>query len=199
MNNYGFIPLKSYLIAGLPAWSAGRSGYFVTKHFLGQVAGGIGGKAFLNGKNGLSCKGWQDAESSLRLRERNFLKGFTLIEIVVVLVIVGILATLGVVNHGQIREQSLDREAQTMLQMVQTAEITRRLETNTFTNCADTATCNTNLGLQLPTAATRNWNYLVNGATALTFCGRATRNNGGARTWHIDHDDAQASVGAACP
>ena len=128
-------------------------------------------------------------------------RGFTLIETVVVVIIVGILAVLGITQYGSYRESTLDKEAAANLKLIRSAERIYRMETGAYYPAtgsqADIATINTNLKLDLPASATRNWNYQVWN----TGCSRATRNGDDGRSWSLAINDAdgEPNSGAGCP
>lgn len=129
----------------------------------------------------------------------------TLIEILMVVIIAGVLATLGLVNYSGIRERSMSREATANLRLVAAAERVYRMETGTFYSPVGgsavdrMAALNTVLRLSLPTG-TINWNYDVTAATATTFTAQAQR-NGGTCTWQVNQGNAEpAAVGGTnCP
>lgn len=100
---------------------------------------------------------------------------FTLIELVIVIVILGILASLGVPIYTKAIEKAKCQEAVAMLKIIQSAEKVRKLETGSFVNCADTADCNTALNLAL---SGDNWAYNVTGASASDFTAQADRAGG---------------------
>ena len=131
--------------------------------------------------------------------------GFTLLELLVVIIIIGILATLGITHYGGIKEQAIDREAIANLKLMQSAERIYRMEDsnnpaqyypdpNTGSTW-DTANINQNLRLSLSAALNRNWNYgcWSNG------CVQAHRNGGDLRNYRarIGEDDPQP--GQTCP
>ena len=62
------------------------------------------------------------------------MRGFTLIEIIVVLVIVGVLATLGFTNYARMIEKSRGAEARAILGNIRTQAAAYRLETGAATN-----------------------------------------------------------------
>ena len=123
--------------------------------------------------------------------------GFTLLELLVVVVIVGILVAVGMFSYTGIKEDALDKEAKAMLRLLQTAEKTYRLEVEAYGNCANTGTCNSLLGLDLTSGSSANWDYRVSNASPTTFCAEATR-SGGSRQWRMDQDDDDPSSGS-CP
>lgn len=100
----------------------------------------------------------------------------TLIEILVVVIVIGVLATLGFVNYTGIREHAMNKEAVANLKLIAAAERIFRLETGAYygptTAIAD---INTNLKLYLPTANTREWDYAIRAAAATTFTATASR------------------------
>lgn len=111
-------------------------------------------------------------------------RAFTLMELIIVLIIIGILSTLGISYFDPMRESALDNEARANARLIIAAERTRRMEAGTFytsTNPHET-NINTNLRLLLPTA-NRNWNYRTTVLASGEACAQATRNNTGARTW----------------
>ncbi len=134
----------------------------------------------------------------LRLTKAN--KGYTLTEMLVVIIIVGILAALALVNYTKSKEQTIDKEAKANLKLVQAAQKIYRME-NTFyypnTGSADTAAINTNLRLSMPEGAGRNWSYSSN----VTTPGQAvaTRNKAGGRSWNLPvaNDDPTCANGAS--
>jgi len=113
-------------------------------------------------------------------------RAFTLMELIIVLIIIGILSTLGISYFDPMRESALDNEARANARLIIAAERTRRMETNAFYASVaagdDSPGINSNLRLLLPTAS-RNWNYRTTILASGEACAQATRNNTGARTW----------------
>jgi len=93
-------------------------------------------------------------------------------ELLVVLIIVGILASLAFGISARTRENALVKEAVANLRLMAAGERTLRMETGNFTLCATTATCNNLLRLNLTTT---NYTYMVNWRSAVDFTARATR------------------------
>lgn len=127
-------------------------------------------------------------------------KGYTLTEMLVVIIIVGILAALALVNYTKAKEQTIDKEARANLKLVQAAQKIYRME-NTFyypnAGTADTSGINTNLRLSMPEGASRNWSYSA--AAATPGQGVAARNKAGGRSWTLPvaNDDPTCANGGS--
>jgi prepilin-type N-terminal cleavage/methylation domain-containing protein len=132
-------------------------------------------------------------------------KAFTLLELIIVIIVIGILATVAVSQFGGARELQMDREAQANLRLIVSAELIWRMESpgNTFYPTPAgidnvLATINTNLRLALPAA---NWAYQVNSTVAGRICAQATRINvraGLVRNWRMRNTENNPIVGV-CP
>jgi prepilin-type N-terminal cleavage/methylation domain-containing protein len=111
------------------------------------------------------------------------MKSFTLIELVVVLVIIGVLATLGIAPYNMYRENALDREAEGNLALIIAAEKVYRMERQAFYIEASEALLNTNLRLFLP-VTNMNWDYFTTQSAAAlpVCCAQATR---AGRNWRL--------------
>lgn len=130
--------------------------------------------------------------------------GFTLIEVVTVIIIIGVLATLAIPSFQTMRERSIDQEAVANLRLIAAGERIFRMEVgNYYVSTAPHITnINTNVSLFLPFGATRNWDYTTvadNAAHPQTCCALATRRNAGARTWRIRNTEEDPVQGGTCP
>jgi len=103
--------------------------------------------------------------------------GFTLLELVIVIIIIGILATLGITQYGVMKEKILAKEAITNLKLIAAAQKTYRLEKNSYypsTGSQSNITAiNSNLSLQLNED---NWVYNITGGA--NFTAYANRKSG---------------------
>ncbi len=132
----------------------------------------------------------------------NFMrKGFSIVELIIVVVIVGILSTFAVPQFAVTKERTLDNEAIALLGLIRAAERAYRMEESTYYPSVGSdsaiATINSNLRLSLP--ATSSWTYIV----ASTGISTATR-TGGPRTPRVWSLNASAACekptcnGAGC-
>ncbi len=80
-------------------------------------------------------------------------KGFTLLELIVVIIIIGILATLGFTQYSLIVEKGRTAEARALLSTVRTAEVAYLLENGTYTQTLSA------LSVNVPTACDTNHYY----------------------------------------
>ena len=129
--------------------------------------------------------------------------GFSIMELTVVVVIIGILATLGIGYYTAAKENVADQEANANLKNIQVAEKSYNLDHNTFYPSPPTVSeagignINVNLKLSLPSGGNINWNYTVysNG------CVQATRNGGDGRSWFINSADSVGTEpnAVSCP
>ena len=62
-------------------------------------------------------------------------KGITLVELIVVVVIIGVLATLAMPQYLNARRRTEDRQAEAMLRMIREAEKIIRLEEGLYVSC----------------------------------------------------------------
>lgn len=117
-------------------------------------------------------------------------KGFSLVELVIVVVIIGILATFAMPTYRNTQKKVLVNEAQSNLKLVRAAERIYRMETGGYIGCADTATVNNNLKLSIPGSS--KWSYKVVGASASAFTAKA-KGAGAAsgEVWCIKQDTEQ--------
>ena len=102
--------------------------------------------------------------------------GMTLMEMIIVIVLIGILSTIGVVGFRKTVVQARQKEARSMLRLIQHAEEVVRLETNAYLACANTTVCNTALHLDLPAG---DWAYSVTANANVSFCAQALSTNFG--------------------
>lgn len=115
----------------------------------------------------------------------------TLIELLIVVIVIGILATFAVPTYRGIQQRIVDEEARNNLKLVQTAQLNKRIETGQFIACAANRSCNTELGLDLPLGAEDggNWDYKVE-LDDNSFKAYAERGSGeNLRHWKIRAED----------
>ena len=135
-------------------------------------------------------------------KEDNFLTGFTLLELIIVVVIVGILAAVSLPKFGVTKERALDKEAKANLALIQAAEKIYRMEGGTYypnDGTAGVTDINTNLRVSLPTSASSWWYYAYGDkATAA----RSDNVWSPSRTWTLTYTDTggiATCTGTGCP
>jgi prepilin-type N-terminal cleavage/methylation domain-containing protein len=110
----------------------------------------------------------------------SFLMGFTLLELMIVMIIVGILAALTLPSFSGSQERALGREAGATLKLISAAEKNYRMENGTggFYGSTDVGAINQNLTLSLVEI---KWDYNITTTAAPTpectgFCFNITAN-----------------------
>jgi len=127
-------------------------------------------------------------------------KGFTLLELLIVLIIIGVLAALFIPSFRPAKEAALNDEARANLDLIKAAEKVYRMENNLYYGpTSDINNINTYLKLSLPNATNRNWNYSIISASADAFSATAVRNvTGYSRTWTITESTEASCSGDFC-
>ncbi len=121
----------------------------------------------------------------------------SLVEAIVVLVVMGVFLTFAVPSMIKAKMKARDKTAQSQLALIQDAEKMHRLEQNEYQSCNSIIACNRDLDIDLSPSG--YWSYSVlqvdNEATPPTFCAQAANEEDPPRTWRIDQDDLEASLG----
>lgn len=130
-------------------------------------------------------------------------KSFTLTEILVVVIIVGILAALGFPGYQRTRERVLDREARSVLSLLQAAEKIYRMEAGFYYPSAAVtnviADINSFLRVDLPAGAA-SWSYQVAGTGSGDISTATRAATAGGRVWSLTHTgNTSTCAGTDCP
>ena len=124
-------------------------------------------------------------------------KGFTLLEIVIIIVIISLLSTIALPNYMRSREILYDNQAKADLKIVVTAQQGYKIDMNTYftpsTSVSPDAIIEINnaLGLSLPFGESRKWNYTIDSSG----CTEAIRAGEDERTWHLNINDTEPTSG----
>ena len=112
-------------------------------------------------------------------------KGFTLIELMIVVVIIGILAALAIPRFMQATVKSKQSEAKGILKQIYTMERTYRQENGVYLACANNAAFNA-IGVEIPAGAIYAYDVALagNGFTATAQCD--LDDDATVDTWTID-------------
>ena len=126
-------------------------------------------------------------------------EGFTLIEILAVIIIVGTLAALAFPGFGVTKEKVLDKEAKSNLVVIQGAEKIVRVETGAYYPAAGNTIVitdmNSNLGINLPTSGT-SWNYKVDTDNSKITASRVPPTS--SRVWTLTYTGSTATCTGTC-
>jgi len=120
-------------------------------------------------------------------------KSFTLLELMLVVVIVGIIATFAIPGYLGVRQRAEQRQASAQIRLIQAAENIGFLENSAFTACAGFAACNAALDLDLPNDG---WVYNVALIAGPDF--NATANGGAGCVYQMNRNTVDPVVVGAC-
>ena len=85
-------------------------------------------------------------------------KGFSIVELLVVALVVAILTTIGVINYRTAYRNTVENEGRSTIELITAAELAHRFETNSYITCTDLSDCNDKLNLELSPG---DWDYAV--------------------------------------
>ena len=88
-------------------------------------------------------------------------KGFTIVELLIVIIVVGVLAAFAVPQYIATQKKVLQKEALSNLKLIAAAEKIYKMEMGSYVACASASVCNSTLKLSLVTAANATWSYYV--------------------------------------
>jgi len=136
-------------------------------------------------------------------------KGFTLLELLIVIIIIGVLTILFIPAFRQAREATLNDEARANLKLIKAAERAFHMQNgvyyyNTTSNCEASINANLKTSLQVGIAGyPKRWNYTINTLVSLNpYNITAVRNPGGIynRILWIDYlnEEPQCVSGGFC-
>lgn len=111
------------------------------------------------------------------MKHPNRPNGFTLMELMIGLIIVGILATMAVPSFSRAVERTRVKDAQTVLAALYSSEKVYRLDQNTY-GTIERLVANRYIADPNPQNNNPNWNFGV-ARTDTTFTATATRTGGG--------------------
>ena len=122
--------------------------------------------------------------------------GLTLLEIMIVVIVIGLLATLTIPHFGWRRERSLDDEAEAGLKQMNAAEKFYHLEhAENYYPATDSQTDISSINLNLKLDLREDsWDYLCTDSG----CVQATRKDAGARTWRMCIDEPEPVADQTC-
>ncbi|HPW77257.1 MAG TPA: type IV pilin protein [Candidatus Omnitrophota bacterium] len=99
-------------------------------------------------------------------------KGFSLAEILIVVVVASVLVAISVPNFLKTIEKENARQAMTYLRLIRSAQKVYHSNHGTYVNCADVAAIRTNLGIEINNG---DYSFTVTGADGTTFTANATK------------------------
>lgn len=120
-------------------------------------------------------------------------QGFTLVELIMVILIIGILAALAFPQFSKTKEHAIGKEAISNLKLIAAAEKIYRMEASAYYPIpagpeSSITNINNYLRLSIPSGATKNWNYAVNSSNATSTATRtATGGSYSGCTWTIGY------------
>ncbi len=126
-------------------------------------------------------------------------KSFTLIEILIVIVMIGILSGIALPLYNTTKEKMLDKEAKANLLLIQVAEKIRIMETGSYYPSSGSVSVitdiNSSLRLKLSTTPL-SWSYVINGDAHQATAGRLPSNS---RVWTLTFTgDTPSCAGTGC-
>ncbi len=113
-------------------------------------------------------------------------QAWTLVELLIAVMIIGILASLVLPNYKKMRDGTYDKEAIANLKLIAAAQKVYRFEQGTYINATNTEEVNDRLKLTLPTSAQAIWDHEVVGAENTKFIGKAGRRPNHDPAWIIN-------------
>ena len=130
----------------------------------------------------------------------NARRGVTLLEMMVVVILIGILASVGFINYSKWFEYNLDKDAFAGLKMTQAGMRMHKIDTNQYypgnATSTDIHAINENLGLALLESSDRRWNYKVVGTSG---CSEANRTGADLRHWYLLINNTTNPSNGSCP